>query len=192
MSANRSGPMCKIAGFITLFLFVVAVAISFEMTFPWSCWAQVDKLLEMPGKIGVDPRSGVTPDDTPDIFGPGKVSTVGNMWVKTTNIGVIGNPFTAVSSDPSAQWPGASGVEHLFFVGLFVGAKDATVSDPALLRRVSQNTEWRPPSLGPEDRIYQSFDGQVNGNRLSDDDGDGMIDEDRLDGFDNDGDGGDR
>jgi hypothetical protein len=144
---------------------------------------------EWPSSTGGDPRSGVRTQDTPDIFGPGKVSTVGNMWVKTTNIGVIGNPFTAVSSDPSGQWPGASGIEHLFYVGIWIGAKDPNVSDPALLRRVSHNTEWRPPSLAPEDRIYQSFDGQVNGARFSDDDGDDLIDEDRLDGRDNDGDG---
>jgi hypothetical protein len=144
---------------------------------------------EWPAPRGADPREGVRTQDTPDIFGPGKVSTVGNMWVKTTNIGVIGNPFTALSSDPSAQWPGASGIEHLFFCGVWVGAKDPTASDPAILRRVSHNTEWRPPTLGPQDRIYQSFDGQVGGVRFSDDDGDELIDEDRLDGHDNDGDG---
>jgi hypothetical protein len=144
--------------------------------------------------VGRDGRRLVRPQDTPDIVGPGKVATCGNMWVKTTNIGVIGNPFTASSSDPSAQWPGASGVEHMFFAGFWVGAKDATVSDPALLRRVSHNTEWRPPSLAPEDRIYITFEGQSGGARLSDDDGDSapgniLVDEDRLDGHDNDNDG---
>jgi hypothetical protein len=127
--------------------------------------------------------------DVPDIYGPGKVSTVCNVWMKTTNIGTIGNPFTAQSSDPSGQWPGASGVEFLYAVYLYVGAKDATVSDPLVLRRVSHATEWRPPSIDVRDRIYQSFDGQVNGARLVDDDSDGQIDEDPLDGWDNDGDG---
>src|SRR5262249_57954811 len=103
----------------------------------------------------------VHPEDVPDINGPGHVSTVGNVWMKTTNIGVMGNPFTANSSDPSAQWPGPSGVEHLFFFGLWVAAKNPSALDPANLRRVSQNTEWRPPTLAPEDRIYQSYDGQV-------------------------------
>ncbi len=132
-------------------------------------------------------RDGVRPQDTPDIVGPGKVSTVGNLWVKLTNIGILGNPFTALSSDPSMQWPGSSGVEHMFFCGFWVGAKDASVSDPALLRRVSQNTEWRPSTLAPEDRIYTTFEGQSGGARLSDDDADQMVDEDRLDGHDNDG-----
>ena len=134
-------------------------------------------------------RAGLGILAVPDIYGPGKVSTVGNVWMKTTNIGALGNPFTAQSSDPSGQWPGASGVEYLFAVYFYVGAKDATVSDPLLLRRVSHATEWRPPSIDDRDRIYQTFDGQVNGTRLVDDDSDGAIDEDPLDGYDDDGDG---
>jgi hypothetical protein len=128
-------------------------------------------------------------DAVPDINGPGHVSTVGNVWMKTTNIGVMGNPFTANSSDPSAQWPGPSGVEHLFFFGLYVAAKNPSALDPANLRRVSSNTEWRPPTLNPEDRIYQAFDGQVNGVRDFDDDQDGKVDEEFLNGKDDDGDG---
>jgi hypothetical protein len=151
--------------------------------------AEPQKVPERPSRSSGDARQEVRPQDVPDIYGPGAVSTVGNVWIKTTNIGIIGNPFTALSSDPSAQWPGASGNEHLFFIGLWIGAKDPNVTDPALLRRVSHNLEWRPPSLAPEDRIYQSFDGQVNGARFSDDDGDDLIDEDRLDGHDNDDDG---
>jgi hypothetical protein len=125
----------------------------------------------------------------PDILGSGHVSTAGNLWLKTTNIGLIGNPFTAQSGDPSAQWPGPSGVEYLYLVGLWVGAKDPTQVDPDLIYRVSHNTEWRPPSLSPQDRIYESFEGDARGVRLHDDDGDGKLDEDRLDGRDNDGDG---
>ena len=53
--------------------------------------------------------------------------------------------------------------------------------------------------LDPVDRIYKSYDGQINGQRLFDDDGDAAahdpldaqqwVDEDFLDGRDNDGDG---
>ena len=125
----------------------------------------------------------------PEINGPGRVLTAGNVWMKTTNIGILGNPFTAQSTDPSAQWPGPSGVNYLFFIGLWVAAKNPEAIDPALVRRVSHNTEWRPPSLAPEDRIYQTYDGQVNGQRESDDDSDHQTDEEFLNGKDDDFDG---
>ena len=46
-----------------------------------------------------------TPQAVPEINGPGRVSTVGNVWLKTTNIGVMGNPFPANSSDPRISRP---------------------------------------------------------------------------------------
>jgi hypothetical protein len=49
-----------------------------------------------------------TPAALPDITGPGAVLTVGNVAMKVTNFGTLGNPFVT-SSDPSGQWPGASG-----------------------------------------------------------------------------------
>jgi hypothetical protein len=101
----------------------------------------------------------------------------------------LGNPFTNLSSDPSAQWPGSSGVEYLYYIGLWVGAVIPGESDPSLRYRVSQDTEWRPPSLDPRDKIYEAYAGQPNGEQWVDDDHDGRIDEDRLDGRDNDGDG---
>jgi len=133
---------------------------------------------------------GLRPQAPPDIFGPGKVTTYSNMWMKVTNIGTLGNgPFTATSSDPSGQWPGASGVEYLFFAYVYVGAVDPTQTDPTLKRRVSNAFEWRPASLDERDRIYQTYDGNPGGVRLVDDDGDHKVDEDPLDGYDNDGDG---
>src|SRR5687768_16074123 len=55
---------------------------------------------EQPGSL----RGGhYSTQAVPEINGPGRVSTVGNVWLKTTNIGVMGNPFPANSSDPSAQ-----------------------------------------------------------------------------------------
>ena len=69
--------------------------------------------------------------------------------MKTTNIGVLGNPYTNLSSDPSAQWPGPSGVEYLYYIGLWVGAVIPGEVDPALRYRVSNSTTWRPPSLDP-------------------------------------------
>ena len=137
----------------------------------------------------------VRPTDVPDIFGPGAVLNVGNIFMKIPNFGFLGNPFTNLSSDPSGQWPGASGIEYLNFMGLAVGAVNNFASDPKAVRRVSFTTEWRPPTIEPEDRIYRAYDGIINGSRfLNDDsdldlDGNPRIDEDFLDGRDNDGDG---
>src|SRR5262245_31612032 len=98
--------------------------------------------------IATDRRTALRPLDAPDISGSGKVTRVGNIWLKSTNIGVIGNPYTAISGDPSCQWPGPSGVEYLFYVGLWVGAVDPSTVDPIRRRRVSATTEWRPRSAG--------------------------------------------
>src|SRR5262249_48216203 len=142
-------------------------------------------------------RRGTGPLAIPDIFGAGSVLNVGNLIMKITNNGIIGNPFTNVSSDPSAQWPGTSAVEYMNFCGIAVGAVNPFATDPNAVRRVSYlNLEWRPPTLDPEDRMYRAYDGIVNGLRFVNDDGDldpitgdGRFDEDFLDGRDNDGDG---
>src|SRR5689334_17567884 len=89
----------------------------------------------------------------PDIFGPGAVLTVGNIFMKCTNYGLDGNPFTNLSTDPSGQWPGASSIEYLNYIGLAVGAVNPLATDPTAIRRVSYTTEWRPPTLDPEDRM---------------------------------------
>src|SRR5262245_32100119 len=52
----------------------------------------------------------VRPMDVPDIFGPGAVLNVGNVYTKVTNFDIIGNPFLGLSSDPGGQWPGSSGI----------------------------------------------------------------------------------
>src|SRR5262249_43537950 len=132
---------------------------------------------------------GLRPMDVPDISGFGKITRAGNVWMKTTNIGVMGNPFTAISSDPSCQWPGPSGVEYLFYVGLWVGAVDPTTTDPVRRRRVSASTEWRPRSLDPVDHIYETSSHDATGKPYVDDDGDGRLDEDPENGYDDDGDG---
>jgi hypothetical protein len=147
--------------------------------------------------------SGVLrPSDIPDIFGPGAVLSVGSVLMKVTNFGVFGNPWGNLSSDPSGQWPGASGVEYLNFAGVAVGAVNPQATDPNAIRRVSQFTEWRPPSLASVDKMYRAYDGIVNGARFKNDDedayvrderlyraGDQRFDEDFLDGIDNDLDG---
>jgi hypothetical protein len=141
----------------------------------------------------------VRPMDIPDVFGPGAVLTVGNVYMKVTNWGHVGNLFTNVSSDPGGQWPGASATEYLSSIRLAVGAVNPTASDPTAVRRVSYLLEWRPATLEPEDRIYRAYDGIINGARFINDDDDGpdrlgydgpdYVDEDFFDGRDNDGDG---
>ena len=140
----------------------------------------------------------VRPAAIPDVFGPGAVLTVGNIFMKVTNLGTLGNPFTAVSSDPGGQWPGASAVEYLSSIRLAIAAVNPTATDPNAIRRVSYFQEWRPPTLDLEDRMYRAYDGIINGGRFVNDDGDltddytlgkiGLVDEDFLDGRDNDGD----
>lgn len=137
------------------------------------------------------------PFDIPDVVGPGAVLTVGNVFMKVTNWGHCGNLFTNYSSDPGGQWPGASAVEYLSSIRLAVGGVNPTATDPTAVRRVSYLLEWRPASLDPEDRIYRGYDGVISGARFVNDDtdccadhlGNLLIDEDFLDGRDNDGDG---
>jgi plastocyanin len=171
---------------------------------PHAAHARID-LLKESGIIKLDPETEKAtsrpgrPNDPlaqEDIFGPGSVLSVGNIQMKVINNATIGNPFTNTSSDPSGQWPGASGVEYLNAIVLAVGAVNPTATDPVSIRRVSYFREWRPPTLDPEDKIYRAYDGIVNGTRFVNDDGDNdpftgdpKIDEDFLDGRDNDGDG---
>ncbi len=135
------------------------------------------------------------PADVPDVFGPGAVLTSGRLFMKVTNFGHCGNFFTNLSSDPAGQWPGASGVEYLSTIRLAVGAVNPQATDPNAVRRVSYLFEWRPPTLDPLDRIYRAYDGILHGQRYVNDDNDHdpdgtpRIDEDFLDGRDNDGDG---
>ena len=150
----------------------------------------------MPEYFQLRTSGTASPTDIPDIFGPGAVLGVGNLFMKITNYGLFGNPFTNVSSDPSAQWPGASGIEYLNYSGFAVGAVNPLATDPNAVRRVSSVTEWRPPSLDQVDKMYRAYDGILNGLRFVNDDqdlnsvtGEPLIDEDFLDGHDNDLDG---
>jgi hypothetical protein len=139
-----------------------------------------------------DESGGAGPTGTlavPEIGGPGRVTTAGRLWMKSTNIGHMGNPFPALSSDPGAQWPGSSGVEYLYNWSLWVGARRSTAGPGTERYRVSAGIEWRPPSLDPEDRIYRAYEGEIGGLREIDDDGDGRWDEEWLNGRDDDGDG---
>uniref|UniRef100_A0A832MIQ5 T9SS type A sorting domain-containing protein n=1 Tax=Eiseniibacteriota bacterium TaxID=2212470 RepID=A0A832MIQ5_UNCEI len=130
----------------------------------------------------------------PNIFRSGDVLNVGKVVMKITNLGLDGNPFTNLTSDASGQWPGQSGIEYMNAIAFAVGAVNPTASDPNSVRRVSYFSEWRPKTLQPEDDIYPAYDGVINGVRFSNDDGDfdefgkAKIDEDFLNGRDDDGD----
>ncbi|MCK4773642.1 MAG: hypothetical protein KAT30_02610, partial [Candidatus Krumholzibacteria bacterium] len=120
------------------------------------------------------------------------VHNVGELHMHVGNWGNFGSwPGSAntFSEAPSAQWPAGTGIEYLFTAGLWVGALVQGV--PAVSTAAFEN-EFRP-TQDPRDIIYRASEGVRGGNRRphpnADDDGDGAIDEDRLDGFDNDGDG---
>jgi hypothetical protein len=155
-----------------------------------------DLKTSMPEYFGTGTSGGLGVADIPEIYGPGAVLNVGDIQMKVTNYSWFGNPYTNLSSDPSGQWPGASGTEYLNGAYFAVGAVNPYATDPNAIRRVSFFTEWRPPSLDPVDKIYRTYDGALNGARFVNDDGDvdlttgeARIDEDFLDGHDNDLDG---
>jgi len=135
-----------------------------------------------------DPYAGVY-----EIAGEGFVHNVGNLWVNITNLGVIGNPFKSLSTDPSAQYPPGSGTEYLYGAGIWIGARMG--SDPVAYVSTSfPDLEFRPTLL-PAATIYESYEGFPGGGRFVNDDGDTdeygreKIDEEFHDGLDNDGDG---
>jgi len=157
-------------------------------------------IASMPEYFKRDSRGRVQPTDIPDIYGPGAVLNVGNVAMKVTNFGMIGNNWPYLSTDPAGQWPGVSGVEYLTAFTFAVGGVNPTATDPNAARRVSHFTEWRPPTMEPVDKIYKAYDGILSGSRNFDDDKDSndypdpwdkrkYIDEDFLDGHDNDLDG---
>jgi hypothetical protein len=125
------------------------------------------------------------------------VHDAGQLHLHTGNWGAFGSyPGTSfpISQFPSGEWPAGSGVEHLFISGLWVGARKGCVDGSTVpcVSTAAFDMEFRPTE-DPIDRFYESYEGAPGGNRLpspyADDDGDGLTDEDWLDGRDNDGDG---
>lgn len=111
---------------------------------------------------------------------------VGALHLRLTNYGLIGS---GPEDWPSARWPGASGADHLYQAGLWIGARVAGVP------RVSTGglgSEF-VPSWNSQDVITTATEGEPGGLRYpdpgGDDDGDGLEDEDPNNNFDDDGDG---
>ncbi len=129
------------------------------------------------------------------------VTNAGELQVNVTNFGLIGSQFTIPSSycnAPSAQWPAGSGDEYLWAAGLWIGG---LIQGTPRVTTGQFESEFRP---GPdiEDTMYEAVDGEnlrppgnagIRGRRQyehgEDDDGDGAVDEDRLNGYDDDVDG---
>ncbi|MDH3214933.1 MAG: hypothetical protein OEN01_01415 [Candidatus Krumholzibacteria bacterium] len=136
-------------------------------------------------------KQGLTDPDRVLVLDGRNVHNVGQLQMHVGNWGEFGSrPDTGApfSWSPSAQWPAGSGVEYLFAAGLWVGALSSGV--PAVSTATFER-EFRP-SQDHRDIVYRTTEGARGGNRWpdphADDDRDGQIDEDWLDGRDNDGD----
>jgi hypothetical protein len=122
-----------------------------------------------------------------DVENNGPTLNAGAFAMRITNIGALGNPFEDVgrSFDPSFEYPRGSGNQGLKSADLWVGARRENGS-----YRVSGGPllEWRP-TLAADDHVRTVYSGLPGTQRYVDDDGDGRIDEERLNGRDDDGDG---
>jgi hypothetical protein len=114
---------------------------------------------------------------------------VNNLLLHSSNMGFFGD-WNSDPSSPSGEWPAGSGIEYLFAAGLWVGGVtyNETGRPDTLVSAAVYQLEYYPRS-DPRDIVYMTAEGQQGGGRLQDDDNDQRIDEDPLDGYDNDGDG---
>jgi hypothetical protein len=119
------------------------------------------------------------------------VHNIGELQMNVTNWGFFGSlPGSRypMAESPSAQWPAGSGTEYLYAAGLWVGAlKDG---QPVVSTGYPE-TEFYPTN-DPRDVIYRATQGDPHGTTwpsYPDDDGDGLFDEDWLNGMDDDLDG---
>ncbi len=136
-------------------------------------------------------EDGVIPDKV--LVSDGHVvHDVGQIWHHVSNWGLIGSApgsGTSFAESPSAQWPIRSGNEYIWAAGLWVGG---VVLGQELVSTASFRSEFRP-TAAPADTIYATAHGAPGGNRFPwpnpDDDGDGLEDEELLNGLDDDGDG---
>src|SRR5215510_3874400 len=132
------------------------------------------------------------------------VHNVGNLHLQIGNYGVTGNPsYGGISTIPGAEWPPGSGNDYLYAAGLWIGALDASgiphVTTATYEREFSPDITPQNVCVNlPIDQVAdvrESYEGIPGGNRVisasvnPDDDGDGRVDEDFLNGLDDDGDG---
>jgi hypothetical protein len=135
------------------------------------------------------------------------VMNVGELQINITNWGLIGSHYsnaTSYSDAPSAQWPAGSGNEYLWGAGLWVGG---VLLGERLVSTGQYETEIRAQD-NPEDTIYEAVSGTLirppgnadasgarapepdpNDDDDVDENGNELIDEEILNGYDDDGDG---
>ncbi|MFH1278703.1 MAG: hypothetical protein ABIK65_10010 [Candidatus Eisenbacteria bacterium] len=142
---------------------------------------------------GEEARSGPLGDM--DIAGvPNFGSTyhdVGRMVLHVSNFGVFGTMGQlSYNVAPSCQWPPGSAHDYLWAAGLWVGAVVPRANNPSLEDTLVSSAvyqfEFRPDVFDPVATIYETWEGRPGGARNVDDDGDGEIDEDPIDGVNND------
>ena len=156
-------------------------------------------------------QHGVDPYPRPDgiyVTDGSYVMNVGELHMNITNFGLIGSqaPSTCSWCDaPSAQWPAGSGVEYLWAAGLWVGG--VTLGEK-LVSTGQFEREIRAITTEVEDTIYEAIGGTLlrppgnedaSGRRVpeadnNDDDdydnfGVALVDEETLNGYDDDDDG---
>jgi len=152
---------------------------------------------------GPEPSAPATPPagDKDHVLDGSAVVTAGRLYLNVTNWGLLGSRYTEISSysdAPSGQWPGGSSDEYIFAAGLWVGGN---LGGELCVSTGQPEAEFRP-AAGPRATIYEAREGRVvrpsgnpgaSGARFfqsgGDDDGDGRVDEEILDGIDQDHDG---
>lgn len=114
---------------------------------------------------------------------------VNNLLLHSSNMGFFGD-WNSDPSAPSGEWPAGSGIEYLFAAGLWVGGVtyDESGRPDTLVSAAVYQLEFYPKA-DPRDVVYFASEGEQGGGRLQDDDNDQNVDEDPLDGYDNDEDG---
>ncbi|MFZ1947650.1 MAG: hypothetical protein WAW06_08890 [bacterium] len=119
----------------------------------------------------------------------GVYHNVNKLLLHSSNMGFFGD-WNSDQNAPSGEWPAGSGVEWLFAAGLWVGGvllDEARRPDTLVTAAVYQLEFY--PKADLRDIVYIASEGMSGGGRVQDDDNDGRLDEDALDGYDNDLDG---
>ncbi|MCP4572480.1 MAG: T9SS type A sorting domain-containing protein [bacterium] len=166
-------------------------------TTPAAAWSEGQDLI---GELGYNPGGAF-------ITHGEYVMNVGNVHINITNWGLIGSAFSnpsTFSDAPSCQWPAGSGDEYLWSSGLWVGG---VVLGERLVSTGGRGSEFLPLEE-IEATIYESVEAkllrpsgnadasgrrhpmpQPNDDDDEDEDGNPLIDEEILNGLDDDDDG---
>ncbi len=110
---------------------------------------------------------------------------VGKLILHVSNRGIFGTSGNGqLANSPSAQWPPGATQDYLFAAGLWVGG--VTDDNDTLVSAAVYQSEMWPDFFNPLETMYNTWEGRPGGLRNTDDDGDGEIDEDEIDGVNND------